>query len=635
MLIVESIRREKSTGEAIIYCKNTPVLYRARIPKFPANTVLEKTEDGEFVAVDYWGKSEEVKRKVLHAQSFWTLTKGFLSMSSYEDALERFGENCVSRFQTDPFFLLSVPFKEGPVKFPALDKQINIRTFEQRLIEIKEAAKYILEWNADHGNTWMNYTELETMVLRMLKKNRHPLTKDEGNLFTYLNFWKDTFYFDASNISRKSLITTREMYRDERQIYDILRAFSGANSPYANFHPEYNPRLSEKQNRAIKNLLVCGGHFSILTGGPGTGKTTILKCLTDEFEKQYSNDAIQLVSPTGKAAKRVREVLKNPALNVSTIHKFLGYDAEGHRSPTHLNSDTKLTIEKTKLLIIDEASMTDLRIFKDLLSLINLKDMKIILVGDTDQLPSVGAGDLLRDMINMGIYTEKLTESFRFIGTIADNADKINHNDTSLNTDDTFIIKTVPKDFLMAEIAATDADLFITPYRKDSAFCSTTDINRIVQQKVNGQSQRAGETGFRIGDTVIFNRTNYTCKYFNGEMGTLTDFNPISGEYTLSVDGKEIKTFAGNDIDLGYAITIHKSQGSEYDHVCVVLPEFNNFVTKKMLYTAITRAKKKITVITTEGTLDQVICNNADLNRKTILKVLIAQDKKGPLVSNK
>lgn len=627
MLIVEKIRKDYNDGTAVIYSKNTPELTVSDIPAYPENTVLSKDRLGNLHAIDYLGKSEEVKRRVLHKEEFWTLTKNILSPRQFEDALERFGENCAKRFQENPFFLLDISFKEGPIHFPKLDKNITIRTFEQRLAEIKEAIRYILEWNAGRGNTWMTYGELESLVLGMLKKDGHPMDKEDGELSAYLNYWADIFYFNPENFSKKSLVTTKEMYQDEKHIFDVLKSFSGAASPFADFHPEYVPTLSEKQNNAIQNLVTKGGHFSILTGGPGTGKTTILQALTDAFTKQYPNDSIQLVSPTGKAAKRVREVLKNPALNVSTIHKFLGYDAEGRRNPAFISDETKATIERTRLLIIDEASMTDLHIFKDLLSLISLQDMKIILVGDTDQLPSVGAGDLLRDMIRLGIHTEKLTESFRFIGAIAENAEKINHNDSELLSDDSFIIKVLPKDFLMAEIAATNADVFIAPYRKESIFCGTHDINRIVQQKINGNATRLGSTKFRLGDTIIFNRTNYASKYFNGEMGTITDYNDVSGEFTIQVDQREIKTYAKDDLDLGYAITIHKSQGSEYDHVCIVIPEFNTFVTKKMLYTAVTRAKQKVTVLTTENTLNQVVLNNADLNRKTLLQEFIKEDE--------
>ena len=624
MLIVEKIRKDYDTSHAIIYSKNTPTLYVADIPLYPEDTILEQDENGLFRATDYWGQSENIKRNVLLIDEFHHYTKDILSARQFEDALSRFGQNCVPRFLSNPFFLLEVPFKDGPIRFPTLDKNIRIRTFEQRLIEIKEAVRYILEWNADRGNTWMSYGELNDLVCKMLKKDGHPLTKDDGSLATYISYWKDAFYFDSSYVTNDTFVATKPQYRYEKNIYDVVRSFSNTSSPYDDFNPPYVDSLSEKQNQAIKNLLTLGGHFSILTGGPGTGKTTILKALTDAFTSQYPNDGVQLVSPTGKAAKRVREVLNNPNLNVSTIHKFLGYDATGKRNEALLSDETKATIERTKLLIIDEASMTDIEIFKDLLALISLSEMKIILVGDTDQLPSVGPGDLLRDLIGMGVYTEKLTESFRFIGTIAENAERINHNDDNLETDDSFIIKVMQKEFLLAEIAQTDADLFITPYRKDTVFGSTPYINRIVQQKVNPNGQMLGSTCFRLGDTIIFNRTNYASKYFNGEMGQITDYDAVSGEFTIQVDNREVKTYAKDDLDLGYAITIHKSQGSEYNHVCIVLPEYSSFVTKKMLYTAVTRAKQKVTILTTEGTLTKVIANNADLNRKTIIKELTA-----------
>lgn len=622
MLIVEKIRKDYSTKTAIIYCKNTSVIYTSDIPVYPANTVLDWDKNGILRVIDYFGKNEETKKLTFVMDAFYQATKDILTPRQFEDAIERFGVNCMDRFYENPFFLLDVSFKEAPVHFPEIDKNIRIRTFEMRLIEIREAVKYIIEWSANRGNTWISYAELENMVIRLLKADGHPLTKEEGSLACYLNYWKDVFYFDIEHFYRRAPVTTQERYRDEKNIYDIVRNFVGTASPYADFSPDYVDRLSPNQNDAIRNLLTSGGHFSILTGGPGTGKTTILQALVDAFIGQYPNDGVQLVSPTGKAAKRIREVMTNPALNISTIHKFLGYDAEGHKTTAHYADEFKAAIARTKLLIIDEASMTDIEIFKDLLALVPLQDMKIILVGDTDQLPSVGAGDLLRDLMGMGVYTQRLTESFRFVGSIAQNAARINQNNTQLLQDDDFEIRTLTEDTMIGQIYLTNADLFIAPYKKDGHLGSTAVINPICQNKLNGSSPRLGDTRFRLNDDIIFNRTNYACHYYNGEMGKITAYNEATGEYTIRIDKREIQTFAKDDIDLGYAITIHKSQGSEYEHVCIVLPEYSPFVTKRMLYTAVTRAKSKVTILTTAGTLEQIIKNNVDLNRKTIIREL-------------
>lgn len=626
MIVVDKIRYDEITKKSVIYPKYDLMPIISDIPYAPEDTILDYDDFSNLRAVDYWGNIFE-KQQIIQCVDFFHLTKSFLNYEQYKRIIEIYPMNCAQKFKENPFFLLSLDFSDNNINFNAIDRNVNIKTFNQRLIEIKEAIKYVLNCSADHGNTWLSYQTLESRVLRLLKKNGHEL--DRGNVATYLNYWHKEFFFKTDDFNMSTLITTPELYKTEKFIYQTVKKYLKVNSPYHNFNYTYAENLSQKQNDAIKNLITHNGRFAILTGGPGTGKTTILKELVTQFRDNYPDKPIQIISPTGRAAKRVKEVMNDVEVEVSTMHKFLNIDVDNHI--TDITEQTYLKTKNIRLLIIEESSMADLPIFKMILDAVDIFNTKIILVGDTNQLPSVGAGDLLRDLIQMGVYVEKLTESFRFVGTIAKNAEKINNQQTDLICDDTFEILTVNENEILNYVSNIDADCFITPYKREDVIASTPIINRIIQNKRMSSAERCNNSQFRVGDTVIFTHTRYykgknvNNSYFNGEIGKITGYEKRNNEYTVAIDNdRTVTTTHPEDMDLGYAITIHKSQGSEYNHVCILLPSYSEFISKKMFYTAVTRAKQKVTIITLPGILEKVIGNTSDLNRNTILNELIA-----------
>ena len=368
----------------------------------------------------------------------------------------------------------------------------------------------MLNSSAEHGNTWLPYKQLSKRVINLLARNKHAL--DRGEVAHYLNYWKKYFYFTPENFNENSLITTPELYRTEKFIFNTVKKYNTLPSPYKDFKFEECEDLSDEQNKAIENLIISPGRFAILTGGPGTGKTSILKELIKQFLENYPTYPVQVISPTGKAAKRVKEVMGDMDINASTMHKFLNIDADGNI--TDVSDDTLTRTKTIQLLIIEESSMADLPIFRLILDALDIMNVKVILVGDTNQLPSVGAGDLLRDLIDLNIHVEKLTKSFRFIGTIANNADKVNNGDSELEVSDTFEIIKASEEDILSKISSIDADCFITPYRSESHLISTSVINNIVQSKrINECPAINNGYKFRINDSIIFTRTSYAIAY--------------------------------------------------------------------------------------------------------------------------
>lgn len=641
MLVVEKIRRNSKKHISYIYAKNTPRIFTADIPEFMEGTVLEQDMLGNWHAVGYETDNPKIASDLTSQDKFFYATKSFLSYEQYEEIYMTYNANAWEMFLQDPFFIADFAFHKGECAFPEIDKNINIPTFKQKLAEVKRAMKYIMDRETTRGNTWLSYAEFENQVSGLLSRNGHPL--DKGDLTAYLNYFDTDFYFNKSGFNDNSIITDMTFFQQEKNIYDIIKLYENQKTIFPDYTPVSVSGFSERQNTAAKNLLLCDGRFSILTGGPGTGKTTLIKALVEGFLLSYPDKKVRLISPTGKAAKRLAEVMdtsmeagasnvvRNHPIKVSTIHSFLGFYPDCSRDRINdIPDETKEKIEATDLLIIDEASMIDIFLFYNLIYYLDFRHTRVVLVGDINQLPSVGAGDLLRDLIYLGVHTEYLTENFRFIGAIAQNAAKINQKDASLITDENFNIITTQKEYVVSEALQLDADIFITPYQNTEYEGSVPVLNQAMQLKyLNGMPFVYGGAKYKINDAVIITRNNYNKKYDyrNGETGHIISYRKAAGryggEYCIEMDdGRSVCLRNEMEMDLGYAITIHKSQGSEYDHVCIILPEYSSFITKKMLYTAVTRAKEKVTIITAPGVLEKIIHNDTDTHRNTILKEL-------------
>lgn len=410
--------------------------------------------------------------------------------------------------------------------------------------------------------------------------------------------------------------------------------------------------LSENQKYAITSSLENG--VSVITGGPGTGKTTIINTIMGIFEQSGFQTAI--AAPTGRAAKRITETSGYPA---STIHRLLEYYyAEGEDVMRFgKNEEDPLRYDA---IIIDEASMIDILLMNGLLAAIP-EGTRLVIVGDADQLPSVGAGNVLKDIIESEIiYSVQLTEIFRQAkeSMIVVNAHRINQGeypDCNGKDKDFFLLrKNGEKDTLATLldlcarrlpnyyencIAMRDVQV-LTPVRKGSL--GSIQLNKELQAILNPSSEekpekKFGERLFRQGDKVMQIRNNYQLAWkrmddfkdgegvFNGEVGFIQTIDKEYGEvYIVFEENKQVKyEFSQLDeLELAYAITVHKSQGSEFPIVLMPVSWFPPMLaTRNLLYTAVTRARQAVVLVGSEGKLQGMIDNNRIVERYSGLAV--------------
>lgn len=409
--------------------------------------------------------------------------------------------------------------------------------------------------------------------------------------------------------------------------------------------------FADMQRRAIAASMENG--VMILTGGPGTGKTTITRAILSIFESMGQKCA--LAAPTGRAANRMSEATSHEA---QTIHRLLetSFSAENDDESGVFLRDENNTLDED-VFIIDEVSMIDTLLMHSLLRAIK-PGARVIFVGDSDQLPSVGAGNVLGDLIDSGCFcTVRLTEIFRQSGEslIVTNAHAVNHGimPTSGGRESDFFILKRQSD---ADVAAAITDLctrrlpmaygedivskiqVISPSKKGAA--GTEEICRALQNALNPKSPdkreitRAGVT-FREGDRVMQMRNNYTIEWekdstdghgiFNGDIGVIEEID-TDGAVTVNFDGK--RAVYGQteleELDLSYAITVHKSQGSEYP--VVIIPVYGchpMLLSKYLLYTAITRASRLVILVARPDSLQYMVSNSSHSKRSTGLSYIL------------
>ena len=412
-------------------------------------------------------------------------------------------------------------------------------------------------------------------------------------------------------------------------------------------------KLDKLQKEAIREA--AGNGVLVITGGPGTGKTTTVDALIRYFETAGMD--IFLCAPTGRAAKRMTEATGYEA---STIHRMLelnGGTEDGDHMRFERNRDYPL---ETDVIIVDEMSMVDLYLFHALLNA-TLPGTRLIMVGDVNQLPSVGAGNVLKDIINSGTFAVvELTKIFRQKegSDIVLNAHKINAGEQirlDNKSRDFFFLRRMTindiigvvvyliRDKLPAYVDATPFDIqVLTPMRKGEL--GIERLNGVLQRYINPPSpeKQEKETSFgliREGDKVMQIKNNYNLEWtikgrkgfvvdegtgvFNGDMGIIKEINTFSETVTVVFDENKYVDYAYNmldELELAYAVTIHKSQGSEYP--AVIMPLLTGppvLMNRNLLYTAVTRAKKCLTIVGSDGTVRNMIDNVSEIKRYSTL----------------
>ena len=415
--------------------------------------------------------------------------------------------------------------------------------------------------------------------------------------------------------------------------------------------------LDEMQKKAVTEAASHG--LFILTGGPGTGKTTTINAIIQFFEGEGAE--LRLAAPTGRAAKRMTETTGYEAQTIHRLLELNGMPEEeregGHSAKFERNAQNPLEAD---VIIIDEMSMVDIHLMHSLLLAVTT-GTRLILVGDENQLPSVGPGSVLKDIISSECFSVvKLTKIFRQAGEsdIIVNAHKINRGEPVVldnKSMDFFFLKRDDTNMIISNIItliqkklpkfvnAKEADIqVLTPMRK--GLLGVERINKILQEYLNPpkpgkQEKEYGDHLFREGDKVMQIKNNYQLEWeistrygmtidkgigvFNGDMGIIRKINTYEETVTVEYDEKKLVKYPYNlldELELAYAITIHKAQGSEYPAVIIPLLQGpRQLYYRNLLYTAVTRARKCVTVIGNESVFQEMIHNTNQQNRNTSL----------------
>ncbi|MGE5341414.1 MAG: ATP-dependent RecD-like DNA helicase [Candidatus Omnitrophota bacterium] len=387
--------------------------------------------------------------------------------------------------------------------------------------------------------------------------------------------------------------------------------------------------LTDEQRQAVVSAV--NNRMSIITGGPGTGKTTIIRAIIESLEKDGKQ--VLIAAPTGRAAKRIEEATLYQG---STIHRLLKISPDSGRF-VH-NDQNPL---KADAIIVDEFSMVDFFIFYSLLKAIS-QHTRLIIIGDKDQLPSVGPGNVLRDMIHSGYFhIIYLNRNFRQNqdSLIIENAYRINNGEDLIvkpysdHLDFVFLHVTSERQALEKVLRiidyhkndynfnSPDYQVLAPMYRGDSGI---DQLNLRIQEKFNAEPDliKREKFAFKRWDKVMQLKNNYEKEIFNGEQGIVTDFNSDKKIMMVDFDGTFVEYTPAemDELTLSYAVSVHKAQGSEYSMLILLLmPGHAIMLNRELLYTAVTRAKKKIFLLSDPETIRRAVLNSTPSERKTLL----------------
>ena len=441
-------------------------------------------------------------------------------------------------------------------------------------------------------------------------------------------------------VGKKYFLT--EYYDAENYISDILyyltnkkdTKYKNINNDIESVEMYFDIKYNKEQKLAIKNSIT--KNFNIITGGPGTGKTTIIKGIVEVYKKVHNlnymdlTNKMALLAPTGRASKRMGEAALMPA---STIHRFLKWNKD---------TDTFMVNEQNKsnvdFVIIDEVSMIDTILLSNLFKGLK-KDVKIVMIGDYNQLESVGPGKILKDLIDSDLVNViKLNELYRqkedsYIATLAkeikDNEMNINFTkkaDFNFIETDNYNIRNYIKELVKKAIDkgydSADIQVLAPMYKGENGI---DNLNKILQEVFNpnlGQDFiKYGDVIYRANDKILKLENDPDNNVFNGDIGYITSIN--DKEMTIDFDGTIVKYRSKdfNTIKHGYAISIHKAQGSEFKIVIMpVSPSYKFMLYKKIIYTGVTRAKQSLIIVGSKEAFLYAVNNTNAYERRTNLK---------------
>lgn len=606
-------------------------------------------------------KAIEISESFVENWEVWQIV-GFLDKfgigpQSAETIYKKLGINAIDEIQANPYLLVDLVSK---VNFNQIDKMaLDIGMEYNNEKRIRSGIKHALILTTYNGHCAVVYEnllkfvnellgvkieEIEDVLINMKVKKDLYIEERNGEEWVYLY----PYYQAEKNIAEK--LIQLDKYKNIKKIPNFKKELKL-------FEEKSNIELSKKQKEAIEainNHNVC-----IITGGPGTGKTTIIKTIIDLYKHNEMKPV--LCAPTGRAAKRMTETTGQEA---KTLHRLLEIGSFASNETQEVNTNLSVAPIDADIIIVDEMSMVDLFLMNYLCKAI-YDGTKLVLVGDTDQLPSVGPGNILKDMIESEVLTTiTLNKIFRQAAQskIIMNSHRVNEGNSFITKgeieegkeqylEDFFYINETDKTKILYQILSLSGERLknygdydflkniqiITPTKKGEL--GTKELNKKLQETVNPAAEdkkerKFGDSIFREGDRIMQIKNNYEIYWekhepvfeagsgiFNGEFGTIQKIDEQEKNMQIKFDDEKVAWYAFNEleqIEHAYAITVHKAQGSEFDVVIMAIgPSAPMLLTRNLLYTGMTRAKKLLIIIGNKNVLDFMIQNADNKKRNT------------------
>ncbi len=594
--------------------------------------------------IDSYRKYKDVQNVLIFLQGYG------IGINQAMRLYRRYGSHTIEQVKENPYRMAEDIFGVG---FKTADKiALKLGIPEDAPERIQASFAYNLNRASEQGHVYLPKKELFERANDLLKDSEKALSEEYLEQQLQDMVFKKIIYSEP--LAEDEAIYYAPFYQAEKNSAALINKLSKEARSYSPLETSQalgavshdNPHLTDEQLQVLDLAMQNG--VLIVTGGPGTGKTTTIKALLSIYRKLRQK--VLLAAPTGRAAKRVTEATGQEAF---TIHRMLEYSfTDGEGFSFKRNADNPI---EARVIIIDEASMVDLLLMYNLLKAMPVGS-RLIMVGDVDQLPAVGAGNVLRDLINSKvIQCYRLGYIFRQAreSMIVVNAHRVNQGDMPyLN------VKKKDFFFMHEEDAEKAAELVVqlcrerlpnygpydplldlqvlTPMRKTAA--GVDRLNLLLQEALNPPGRDKLEITargiiFRLGDKIMQIRNNYQKEVYNGDIGLVTAIDKETAEMVVTfrdvlMDRPVIYDFSELDeLVLSYAVSIHKSQGSEYPVIVMpILTQHYMLLQRNLLYTGITRAKKLAVLVGSKKAMAIAVRNNRAEERHTYLSARLKEE---------
>ncbi len=586
-------------------------------------------------------RAEWLRTRTLNASLTW-LASFELTHHQMTALIEKFGNAIVTVLKTDPYLLVREVPGFGFKRIDVVARKMG--TPKEHPSRIRAGVVHCVAERLDQGDCWVDYENLIELTNALLVMD---VADSRERIEKGLDVLIEERTLACVSLGGRFLVAQPHIHQMERELAEVFTTRCRANPHFgeADIEPILagaGAKLNEPQQRAL--LAAARHNLVLVSGGAGSGKTYTVAAITRLYEERDLK--VVLAAPTGKAAKRIEQVVGREAL---TLHRLLGFNgttfAAGPEAPIHAD-----------VVVIDEVSMVDVPLAWQLFRAVDLEKTCVVLVGDHNQLPPVGPGNLLRDLIErQPIPTVILDQVVRQAGILKENSIAVLNGDVRRTADEgldgrpPWIVVNRLSDVLDTQRYVLDlfdsvlverfrfdllADVqLLTPTRKGplGVDALNVELQRLVQKKLWGvdvpQPRPGRRPVFLLHDRVIQTRNNYELEVMNGAIGIVTSVGPRRGELCVRFDDREIQFTPENegakDLSLAYALTIHKAQGSEFPCAVVVIHKAHSFMHhRNLFYTGVTRARQVAIVVGDLWGMRNCAEKEQVERRKTFLSVL-------------